>query len=60
MGRRLSGVLSVAKQLRQAAIRLKDAKNLLVSNRGTRDESQIEIDELLRRTWRDVADCRTR
>ncbi|MGC4004751.1 MAG: hypothetical protein QM811_17195 [Pirellulales bacterium] len=47
MTRKLAGVLSVAKQLRQAAIRLKDAKSGLVNNRGVRDESQIEIDELL-------------
>ncbi len=47
MSRKLSGVLSVAKTLRQAAIRLKDAKTSIANSRGTRDDNQIEIDELL-------------
>jgi uncharacterized protein YhaN len=47
MSRKLSGVLSVAKQLRQAALRLKDAKNSITNSRGSRDDNQIEIDELL-------------
>lgn len=45
--RKLAGVLSVAKSLRQAAIYLKDARASVLNSRGTRDDSQIEIDELL-------------
>ncbi|MDX1963840.1 MAG: AAA family ATPase [Pirellulales bacterium] len=45
--RKLSGVLAVAKSLRQSALRLKDVRQSVLNTSGTRDDTQLEIDELL-------------